>query len=207
MPASTAAARLAPRFGGRNVGAAGLAISAVGFVWLSQLTVTSSYLHVLVGMVAVGVGLGLGMTPATNAIVDSLPVANQGLASAVNDTSREMGGAFGIAIVGSAFTAGYRSHVAGGLHQLSAPVAAAARQSPAAAIQVAGRLGAGGGALVHTARTAFLSGQREALLIGAGALVLGVAFLLVRGVRPAPVPDTEVVWDEGGLEPELELAS
>ncbi len=60
-------------------------------------------------MLVTGVGLGLGMTPATNAIVESLPAAKQGLASAVNDTSREMGGAFGIAIVGSAFTAGYRS--------------------------------------------------------------------------------------------------
>ncbi len=203
MPASTAAARLAARFGGRYVGAVGLAIGAAGFVWLSQLTIASSYLPVLVGMIVVGVGLGLGMTPATNAIVDSLPTANQGLASAVNDTSREMGGAFGIAIIGSAFTAGYRSHVTTGLHHLPAPIAAVARQAPAAAIQVAGQLGPNGRALLHTARAAFLSGQREALLIGAVALAVGVAFLLLRGANPAVGLEAEIAWEGGGLELEL----
>jgi EmrB/QacA subfamily drug resistance transporter len=193
MPASTAAARLANRFGGRYVGAAGLAISATGFVWLSQLTVTSSYWPVLIGMLVAGVGLGLGMTPATNAIVDSLPIAKQGLASAVNDTSREMGGAFGIAIVGSAFTAGYRSHIATGVRALPGSVAAAAKQSPAAALQAAGRLGTNGHALAHQAKTAFMSGQREALLIGAAALIIGVAFLLLRGT--APEPEVESDWD------------
>ena len=111
MPASTAAARLSADSAEGTSGAAGLAITAVGFVWLAQLSVGSSYWPVLLGMIVTGVGLGLGMTPATNAIVESLPIAKQGLASAVNDTSREMGGAFGIAIVGSAFTAGYRSHI------------------------------------------------------------------------------------------------
>jgi len=202
MPASTAAARLARRYGGRYVGAAGLAITAVGFLWLAQLTVTSSYWPVLYGMLLAGIGLGLGMTPATNAIVESLPLAKQGLASAVNDTSREMGGAFGIAIIGSAFTAGYRSHIAGALHQLPAQVAGPARQAPAAALQIAGRLGPTGRVLAHQAKTAFLGGQREALLIGAVALIVGVAFLLFRG--GARVVEAEAVWD--GLELELESA-
>ncbi len=190
MPASTAAARLARRFGGRLVGATGLAISALGFVWLAQLTASSSYPAVLVGMVVTGVGLGLGMTPATNAIVESLPIAKQGLASAVNDTSREMGGAFGIAIVGSAFTAGYRSHISPAIctSASGSGASAAARQAPATALQVAGRLGAGGTGLVHDARVAFMSGQRQALLIGAAALIVGVAFLLLR--PQAAVADT-----------------
>lgn len=198
MPASTAAARLANRFGGRTVGAAGLAVSAAGFVWLSQLTVASSYWPVLIGMVVIGIGLGLGMTPATNAIVDSLPPAKQGLASAVNDTSRELGGAFGIAIVGSAFTAGYRNHIAANLGPLPAPAAVAAKQAPAAALQVAGRLGPNGPALVHNARTAFMSGQRDALLIGAVTLIVGVAFLLLRGSAPAIEPGTD--WEDLDLQ-------
>jgi hypothetical protein len=136
-------------------------------------------------MIVIGIGLGLGMTPATNSIVESLPPANQGLASAVNDTAREMGGAFGIAIIGSAFTAGYRSHVAGGVRHLPAPVASAAKDAPASALQVAGKLGPDGQRLVHTARTAFMSGQRGALLIGAVALLVGVAFLLLRGGGPS----------------------
>jgi EmrB/QacA subfamily drug resistance transporter len=185
MPASTAAARLVQRFGARYVGAAGLAVSAGGVVWLAHLTVASSYRSVLLGMVLTGIGLGLGMTPATNSIVESLPPAKQGLASAVNDTAREMGGAFGIAIIGTAFTAGYRSHIAAATHRLAAPLAGAARQAPASALQVAGRLGPDGQSLVHSARRAFMSGQREALLIAAAALLLGVAFVLVRGGTPA----------------------
>jgi len=196
MPASIAAAPLAGRYGGRNVGVAGLALSAAGFVWLSQLTVASSYWPVLFGMIIAGAGLGLGMTPATNAIVESLPIAKQGLASAVNDTSRELGAAFGIAIVGSAFTAAYRTHIGPSLHQLPAPVASAARQAPAAAIDVAGRLGPNGHALVHQTQTAFMSGQRQALLIAAVALAIGVVFLLLPGSRPGwvPVPRRPRLW-------------
>jgi MFS family permease len=196
MPASTAAASLASRYGGRNVGVAGLGLSAAGFLWLSQLTAASSYWPVLFGMIIVGAGLGLGMTPATNAIVESLPIAKQGLASAVNDTSRELGAAFGIAIIGSAFTAAYRTHIAPSLHQLPAPVASAAKQAPAAAIDVAGRLGPNGRALVDQTRTAFMSGQRQALLIAAVALVIGVVFLLLPGSRPGwvPVPRRPRLW-------------
>jgi EmrB/QacA subfamily drug resistance transporter len=201
MPASTAAARLATRFGGRYVGAAGLAVSAIGFVWLSQLSVSSSYWPVLIGMLVIGVGLGLGMTPATNAIVESLPIAKQGLASAVNDTSREMGGAFGIAIVGSAFTAGYRSHIAAGVRMLPVSVATAARQAPAAALEAAGKLGTQGQALALDARTAFMSGQREALLIGAAALVVGVAFLLLQRRATAAEPGYSVEEFDLELEP------
>jgi MFS family permease len=196
MPASTAAARLSARFGGRRVGAFGLGLSAVGFVWLARLTAASSYGPFLIGMLLIGVGLGLGMTPATNAIVDSLPRGKQGLASAVNDTSRELGAAFGIAIIGSAFTAGYRSHIAGGLVGLPAQVAVAAKQAPAAALQAAGGLGPNGQALIHSARTAFMSGQRIALLIGAAALAVGVVFLLVGGA-PATVDVLDAAGDAG----------
>jgi hypothetical protein len=158
--------------------------------------VASSYWPVLFGMIVTGAGLGLGMTPATNAIVDSLPIAKQGLASAVNDTSRELGAAFGIAIIGSAFTAAYRSKIAPSLHQLPAPVASAAKQAPAAAIQVAGRLGPNGQTLVHQTRTAFMSGQRQALLIAAVALVIGVLFMLLPDSRPrwVPVPPRPRLW-------------
>ncbi len=203
MPASTAAARLSSRFGGRRVGAFGLATSAVGFVWLARLTATSDYWPFLIGMLLVGVGLGLGMTPATNAIVDSLPSSKQGLASAVNDTSRELGAAFGIAIIGSAFTAGYRSHIGTRLAGVPVQVADAARQAPAAALQAAGQLGPNGRALADSARSAFVSGQRIALLIGAAALAVGVVFLLVGG-KPETVDVLDSVAAAGQAD-DLEL--
>ena len=139
MPASTAAARLSARFGGRRVGAFGLGsdrrrVRVAGPADRHQLLPEPS----LVGMLLVGVGLGLGMTPATNAIVESLPRAKQGLASAVNDTSRELGAAFGIAIIGSAFTAGYRSHIGGRLTGVS-PAQVAERGQAGARRRPSGR--------------------------------------------------------------------
>jgi hypothetical protein len=112
-----------------------------------------------------------------------------------------MGGAFGIAIIGSAFTAAYRTHIAPSLHLLPAPIAGAARQAPAAAIDVAGRMGPNGQALVHQTRTAFMTGQRQALIIGAVALVIGVAFVLLRGGAPAVATESESDDIELELEP------
>ena len=100
---------------------------------------------------------------------------------------------------------------AGGTHLKGEPVCALLREavkngpgavlsdripSPLAArvLQVAGRLGPNGQALVHNAKSAFMSGQREALLIGAVTLFIGVAFLILRG--GTPVAETDTDWDE-----------
>ena len=122
MPLSTVAASLAERYGQRIIGAAGLMISAVGFVGIATMNASSSYWELLVWLLFVGGGTALAMTPATNAIVGSLPRAKQGVASAVNDTARELGAAFGIAILGSAFNSGYRSQ-----HRRQSPRAYAGR--------------------------------------------------------------------------------
>jgi hypothetical protein len=116
-----------------------------------------------------------------------------------------MGGAFGIAIVGSAFTARYRGSISAGLRGLPAPVASAARQAPAVALQVAGRLGPDGRALTQSTKAAFMTGQRGALLIGAVTLAIGVAFLTLRRAA-APVPEVEDGWGDAD-ELDLELAS
>ena len=63
------------------------------------------------------------MTPATNAIVASLPREKQGVASAVNDTARELGAAFGVAMLGSAFNIGYRDDIADNLGGFAADAA------------------------------------------------------------------------------------
>ncbi len=63
----------------------------------------------MAGLIPLGIGMGAAMTPATAAITESLPPAQQGVGSALNDLSREVGGALGIAVVGSIVTAVYRS--------------------------------------------------------------------------------------------------
>lgn len=93
--------KLVERVGVRPVGPTGLALMAAGFVVLSTMDAGSSYWHLLAGGLVLGLGMALATTPATTAIVASLPDAQQGVASAVNDASREVGGALGIAVLGS----------------------------------------------------------------------------------------------------------
>jgi hypothetical protein len=115
------------------------------------------------------------MTPATTAIVTSLPVAKQGVASAVNDTAREVGGALGIAVLGSAFTTAYRSDITDHLDGLSSGHIAHAREAPALALQIAHQLGADGNRLVAATQNAFETGLRAAVVISA--VLFGVAAL------------------------------
>jgi MFS family permease len=93
--------RLVERVGVRPVGPTGLALMAVGLFVLSSMDAGSSYWHLLAGGLVLGLGMALAATPATTAIVESLPDEKQGVASAVNDASREVGGALGIAVLGS----------------------------------------------------------------------------------------------------------
>ena len=90
---------------------AGLFIAAAGFALFLTVTPGSSFWLFLATSLVLGLGIALAMTPATNAIVASLPPEKQGIASAINDLSRELGSAFGVAIIGSAFNTGYRNRI------------------------------------------------------------------------------------------------
>jgi len=181
IPISTLAAPLSERYGMRLVSGAGLAVTALGMVAFATLDGGSGYPGLLAAQLILGVGIGLAMTPATNAIVSSLPAAKQGVASAVNDTTREIGTALGIALMGSMFTTGYRHAIDGHLAGLPAGLAAPAREAPGLALAAASRLGPAGGPLAHAAGQAFTSGMRLSMLIGAALLVGAAAFVAVRG--------------------------
>jgi len=181
IPVSTIAAPLSVRFGQRLVGGAGLATAAAGLLIFATVSTTSGYLPVLVAQLVLALGVGLAMTPATNAIVSSLPIEKQGVASAVNDTTREIGTALGIAIMGSMFNSGYRSAIKGDLTGLPAGVADQAREAPGLALDAARRLGPRGDALAAATRDAFTSGMRLSMIVGAGLLLAATAFLALRG--------------------------
>jgi hypothetical protein len=211
MPLSTVAATLAERYGQRIVGAAGLVVAAAGFVVLASLQASSGYGQFLIGLVLTAAGAALAMTPATNAIVASLPRAKQGVASAVNDTARELGSAFGIAILGSAFNSAYRGSIANSLQGQPASVAAAARSSPAAAFAAAQQAGAAGQSLATAARDAFMTGSRAAMLIGMALLLVGAAYVALRGnhatANEPAIDDAHDEADEAMLAVPLEAAS
>ena len=181
IPISAAAAPLSMRYGQRLVGGTGLAISAAGSLFFATLDSDSGFGPLLVAQLVLAVGVGLAMTPATNAIVASLPTSKQGVASAVNDTTREIGTALGIAIMGSMFNSGYRSGLSGHLDGLPADVADTARQAPGLALEAARGLGRAGDQLADTARDAFASGMRYSMVLGAGLLLAAALFVAVRG--------------------------
>jgi len=180
MPLSRLAPALAARAGVRVVGAAGLTLMATGFLILSALDGSSSYWHFLAGLAPFGAGMALAGAPATTAIVASLPREKQGIASAVNDVSRELGGALGIAVLGSVMNETYRSAVADSTASLPAPMAEQATSSVGAAQAIGERLGPGGHQLIADSQAAFSAGLGRALLLGAAALLIGALFVALR---------------------------
>ena len=166
MATSRLTPRLASRFGTRLVCASGLTLIAIGMAIMAQLEAHSSYSLMAVGLVVLGVGMGAAMTPATSAITEALPTAQQGFGSALNDLAREVGGAIGIAILGSLLSATYRSSV--DVSGLPAHVATRVKESFAVAPHTSGPIAA-------RASDAFVTAMHVALLTASGiALVAAV---------------------------------
>src|SRR6202453_4511274 len=163
MPASRGAAALVSRFGARAVCVTGLLLVAAGLAIISRVGTSTPYWLLLAGLIPLGIGMGGAMTPATAAITEALPQAQQGVGSALNDLSREVGGALGTAVLGSIVTAVYRSSLQ--LRGVPAPLVNKAQQSFAIAIHTGGPIG------TH-ARAAFVDGIHTGLLYAAGAAIL-----------------------------------
>ncbi len=203
IPLSRVSPLLAARLGVRVAGAAGLTSMAIGLAIFATMDVGTSYWHFLLGLVPFGAGIALAGAPATTAIIASLPAEKQGVASAVNDVSRELGGALGIAVLGSLFNAAYRSSMTEATASLPAGAADGASSSLAAAEQIGARLGAGGDELIAHAQTAFMDGLSRGLGVGAVALALGALFVALRAPGRAESTANAGVAHPGAEEPAL----
>jgi EmrB/QacA subfamily drug resistance transporter len=148
-------AALAERVGTGNVMASGFVLVAAGFVVLALIGPTTPYVVLALAMVLLGAGMSLTAAPATGSIMSAIPPAKAGVGSAVNDTTREVGGALGIAVLGSIANAVYRSSVKLDSLSLPPPVRKAAGESVGAATVIAGSGVEGGAELAHRAGTAF----------------------------------------------------
>jgi hypothetical protein len=128
--------------------------------------------------------MGITVAPATGGIMASVPLSRAGVGSAVNDTTRELGGALGIAVLGSIVSSAYRGSV--DVSALPLPLQAPAGESMGAAAAVAERLGGPvGAALRSEAAGAFTDAFNVAMGTAAGvAVVAGVAVYLSLGRRP-----------------------
>lgn len=175
------------RFGARNVMTVGIAIAALGFVVIAFAGPVTAYIWIAVALVLVGGGMAMLMPPATTAIVTSLPTNKAGVGSAVNDTTREVGGAIGIALMGSLLAIGYRSSVDDALGALPESARDLARDSIGALFQAVSDLSPEvAGSAVAAGAHAFTNGMQLAMLAAAGLLV--ATGLLIYRLYPSEDP-------------------
>jgi EmrB/QacA subfamily drug resistance transporter len=193
MIAAPNSARLTARFGTKIVVTGGMAVTAGALLLLTQATVHSGYLLIGVVLALLGAGMGTAMSPATDAIMGSLPLAKAGVGSAVNDTTRQIGGALGVAVLGSITNNVYRSHVASSAVVSAVPPAAraAVRNGIGNAVAVAQQMGASPAAarVATDAKLAFVHAMTSTVYIGAAFALAGAVFaLLWLPARPTAEP-------------------
>ena len=198
-------AKITQRVGTKVPVAVGMVIVAAAMALMSRLSVGDSYWFVGIVLALLGLGIATAMAPATESIMGSLPLGKAGVGSAMNDTTRQVGGALGVAVLGSLTAASYHQQV-GSSKIVGAlpPVAAhAARDSIGGAVEVARHLGPAGHQLVADASAAFVHAMSITLLIAAavalGGAVVAMVFLPARPADDAPELDLvqELADDEG----------
>jgi len=167
------------RLGTKAVVTLGLALMSTGFVMASTLSADSAYFGpVLAAMVVMAAGLGLTTSPATEAIMGALPSDKAGVGSAVNDTTRELGGTLGVAIVGSVFASLYGPQIVDGLRGFPEQVVALAEESMGAAVVLSEQIPQGA-VLLEAAQSAFMSGFQAGSLVAALATAVGAVLALL----------------------------
>jgi len=204
--AAPRSAALVDRFGISRVIATGFVAVAVAFSLLTMLDVNSPYVLLAAAFALQGAGMGVAFAPATGAIMSAVPLDKAGVGSAVNDTTRELGAALGIAVLGTIIGSAYRSSIDLSGTELSPEAREVARESIGGAVGVARDLpGPEGAALLGQAQEAFVDAFRVtntlsiALALAAAAGVL-LAFRR-RGGDEDAIASTELELDALDLEP------
>jgi hypothetical protein len=168
--------RLVRWAGTRAVITTGLGIVAASMALRAGFTVHSGFPAILVSQCVFALGMGLTIAPATASIMGAVPAGRAGVGSAINDTTRQVGGALGVAVMGSIGASVYRhsaTHALAGA-QLSAAVSAKALDSVGAALGAAGSLPPGLSETVSAAaKQAFIRGQDVSSLVGLGVAIAG----------------------------------
>jgi EmrB/QacA subfamily drug resistance transporter len=196
--------KLVARFGVSRVVPTGLSSVAVGLVLFSFMGVDTAIWWMYGPIMCLAAGMALTMTPLTTLIMSAVPLGKAGVGSAMNDTTRELGGALGVAILGSLVTSTYTSNLGGALQGLSGAQRAAAESGLVGAFGVARQLGEGGDAIVAAAKQAFVDGIGVAALTGA--VVVAIAAVVARRTLPRHAHPPVVHLDEGAAGEVLEDA-
>jgi len=176
---------LVARYGVATVVPIGLGTMAGGLLVLASVAGAASVWWIYLGLLPMAAGMGITMAPLTTLIMTAVPAGRAGVGSAMNDTTRELGGALGVAVLGSLTTTVYARQVEPVLDGLPADVASEARTGLAGGLRTAASLA--DPALADSASSAFLDGLTTAMLVGAA--LAGTAALVAR--RWLPRSDAE----------------
>ncbi|MBK5332011.1 MAG: MFS transporter [Ilumatobacteraceae bacterium] len=175
---ATRTPRLAARFGAHRVVATGMTLVAAGLLMFRGLDLDTSYFYVLASIVPLTTGIAMAMSPMTASIMSAVPSRRAGAGSAMNDATRELGAALGVAVLGSLAASRYSKSVAHGLDAVPPASRALARTSLAGALDAAADLGDAGGSVRLAAQHAFVNGIHFAVTIAACLAGLAAAVVL-----------------------------
>jgi hypothetical protein len=183
---SAVGTRLAVKVGTKAIVTAGMALQAGFYFWVaSDITPTIGYGTIAIQMVVYGLGMGLTSAPATESIMGAVPAAQAGVGSAVNDSTRLLGGTLGVAVIGSVYASLYDTWLGADLpKQLPSGLVAVAHQSVGAAYNAAAKLSGGGqsavGQAVYAAATnAFDHGLAIGCVVAGAVAAAGAVFSML----------------------------
>jgi EmrB/QacA subfamily drug resistance transporter len=212
---SIAGTQLAVRAGTKLVVTAGLVAMAAFYGWVAaSMTSSLNYGIIAAQMVVYGLGLGLTSAPATESIMGAVSRKMAGVGSAVNDTTRLVGGTLGVAVLGSVYASVYGTRLTATIPAgVPQPVAALARQSVGAAYVASGQLTALGhpalGQTLHLASTnAFIRGTIIGALVAGGVAAAGAILAAIflpaqpAAQEAAPAPAADPVRGAGSAHPD-----
>ena len=196
MVLAPTSARIVERVGTKAVLGTGLVIVTLSLLAQTRLDASSTTFTVILTTIGLAVGMANVMAPATESIMGSLPRAKAGVGSAVNDTTRQMGGAIGVALIGSLLASVYRGDVSSGLagSGLSGSAVDRASSTVQSGVAVAGETGGTSGARVlGVVHDAFLSGYHLGVVVAAGITALAAVGVFLWLPARATVPADAIV--------------
>lgn len=195
--------KLVARYGANVVAAGGLAMIAASMIGTGIFDLGTPYIQVVLTMMVLAAGMALTMTPMTTQLMASVPRNRAGMGSATNDTTRELGGALGVAILGSLVTSQYGSSIASALEGAPAEAAAIAKGSLGGALSEVAK-GELPLSVIDAAKHAFVDGFSVAAFVAAG--VVAASAIAVWKLLPSDKNAAAVTGEAGdGAGPDVDL--
>lgn len=180
------------KFGARNTIAVGLLVTAFAFVLMSFWTKDLTYWQLFFTMLIMMLGISAAMTPGTNILMASVPRNRSGMGSAMNDTTRELGSALGVAVLGAILSSVYEKNIAETANAFTGTVKESLEGSLAVALRIAESLGPVANGVADAAKTAWMDGLSSAAIVAA-IIIFACAILAFVGLPKHQDKDSDTL--------------